>query len=85
MIFLTYLDPVRIFSAIQPDQGHVQPQLLCAFIYGFLSPPKAVSGTRSEFLSGHATRSLTSLRMNALFVNRIKKLGYNFTQHEGLG
>ena len=55
MIFLTYLDPVRIFSAIQPDQGHVQPQLLCAFIYGFLSPPKAVSGTRSELLSGHAT------------------------------
>jgi len=62
MIFLTYLDPVRIFSAIQPDLGHVQPQLLCAFIYGFLSPPKAVSGTRSKFLGGHATRSLASLR-----------------------
>ena len=24
MIFLTYLDPVRIFSAIQPDLGHAE-------------------------------------------------------------
>jgi hypothetical protein len=60
LIFLAYLDPVRIFSTIQPDLGHIQPQLLCAFISRFLGPLKAVSGTLSEFLSGHATPSLAS-------------------------